>query len=233
MLARLLSLWGRRRTESETDQEDRRVWVRFQCHLDISCEPADREQGERVQAQLHDISRGGIRLLLKERVQEGDLLSVELPSERGETCTVLACTVWVEPRGEEGWLVGGSFSAELTDEDLEKWGGRRRRPTPPEKRDALRFPSSVRVSFQKVRAHESPPREGEVVNVSASGMGMRTAEPLRVGELLSVDFCDPAGKPLFTTLASVIRVTDRGEGDRLFGCTFIRELSEQELRLLS
>jgi c-di-GMP-binding flagellar brake protein YcgR len=233
MLARLLSLWVRHRTESEIDKTDRRVWVRFQSHLDISCEPAGPVQGERVQAQLHDISRGGIRLLLEDRVQEGDLLSVELPSEKGENCTVLACTVWVEPRGEAGWLVGGSFSAELTDEDLERWGGRRPRPTPPEQRDSPRFPSSVQVSFQKVRAHDSLAREGRVVDVSPSGMGLRTEESLRVGDLLSVDFRDPSGKALFTTLASVIRVTDRGAGDRLFGCTFIRELSEQELRLLS
>ena len=50
--------------------------------------------------------------------------------------------------------------------------------------------------------------------------------------LLQLDLGDVLGEPILTILGTVVRVANRGPDEWVAGCNFIRELSEEELRLL-
>ena len=117
---------------------------------------------------------------------------------------------------------------------MQRFGARRARPAAPDQRAWERFACRTKASFQPIRTPEAAPSAAEVCNISASGLAILVAEPLEVGDLLSVELRggdDNAGAVL-TTLASIVRVAVRAEGQRLLGCNFIRELGEAELAAL-
>jgi hypothetical protein len=72
----------------------------------------------------------------------------------------------------------------------------------------------------------------EVLNVSASGIGLRAEGDLQVGELLSVELRG-GDRPALTMLACVVRVTAQPGGAQVLGCNFIGELADDHLRALA
>jgi hypothetical protein len=181
-------------------------------------------------ARVQDVSRGGINLVVSRPFQGGELLSVELPGVDGQApSTVLACVVRAEawPGGE--WSLGCTFAAELGDDDLHWFGAKRVKPAEPDLRTWVRFPCTARASFQLVREPADRPHPARVVNISPCGVGLLTDAPVGAGELLSVELSDGNGKVVLTTLASVARVTARGERETLLGCNFIAELGDKEM----
>jgi hypothetical protein len=84
------------------------------------------------------------------------------------------------------------------------------------------------VNFQIVSSVEGEPRRGKVVNISASGLALLVDEPLEAGALLSIHLPQRA-RGVLTILACVVHTTDRGDGQQIAGCNFIRELSESDL----
>src|SRR5215471_8214235 len=127
MFARTVSLWRRlvntepQAAEGEVAQataEDRRVWVRHPADLEATYQPLGGPDESRFSARVRNLSLNGINLLVKRPFQAGDMLSVELPSAAdGASCSVLACVVHVTPQGQGEWVVGCTFSRELSDED--------------------------------------------------------------------------------------------------------------------
>jgi c-di-GMP-binding flagellar brake protein YcgR len=232
MFARLFSRWKCCPPPGETGDEERRIWVRYDYIRETTIQSGNGKEHLPSQAQIRDVSRGGVQLILTGPVKEGELLSLHIPTGSAETSTILACVVWVQQKEDDLWVAGCSFSSELTDEDLEHFGARRSRSAPPDKRGWVRFPCQTQVFVQKVRAREKPPQATELVDISANGLGVRTAHTARVGELLTVEFRGQDDRVLLSTLASVVRVTDRVDGQHLLGCNFIRELSEEELNTL-
>src|SRR5437667_8626123 len=137
MFERTFSFWRRlvgRSTkpmdDSSTELEDeRRVWVRYPADLETTYQPAG-ASSVRLSARVHDISRGGVHLVVNRQFQTGDLLSIELPRSNDETYTVLACIVRVDratdAEGKEPeWTLGCVFSRELGDEELGGFDARR------------------------------------------------------------------------------------------------------------
>jgi hypothetical protein len=204
--------------------EDRRDSVRFPCALETVCQQPG--AAERFPARVENVSRGGINLATSRRFEPGELLSMELPGERG---TVLACVVRADVSAAGGWTIGCTFAAELSEEDLERFGALRARETAADPRARVRFPCRARAVFQVVRDPEAKSWPARVVDISASGVGLAVSLALGVGELLSVELRGADELAVLTALASVVRVTGQRAAERVLGCNFIRELTEAEL----
>jgi hypothetical protein len=238
MLARALFTWGRLLglgLRSAGAEEERRIWERFPCSIATTCQPANKPAAARLAATVQDISRGGASIAIGEAFEPGELLSMELPSSAegpASTVTVLACVVRAEARATGEWLLGCTFAAELSDDDLQRFGARRSRPAAPDQRGWERFSCQAHASYQPVRAPESAPSVVPVLNISASGIALRAREPLPVGELLSIELRGGDDRVVLTTLASIVRVAEQEGAEYVIGCNFIHELGEAELAAL-
>jgi hypothetical protein len=233
MLARALSSWSkllRLGQGASTVEEERRLWGRIPCEVETTCQAAGGEGGDRLSARVQNISRGGVNLLLGRAFEPGALLSVALPGTA--STEVLACVVRCEAR-DGGWQLGCTFASPLADEDLERIERGAGRTPAREQRGRTRYPCHAQALYQVVRTPELSERRPVVVlNVSASGIALQGDEPLRVGELLSLELSRD-GTAVLTTLASVVRTDVTEEGARVAGCNFIHELAEEQVgRLL-
>jgi hypothetical protein len=211
---------------------DRRLWVRYPADLITNVHLADQPNPAKRPAMVRDISRGGANLLLDQEVQPGQLVNLELPSAAEGAYQVLACVVRseVEPSGR--WALGCVFSRELSEEDLNRFGARRVRHAPEDKRTWMRFTTKLKATFQHIGPTDSPRCDAEVLNISASGVGLAVAQPVEAGALLNLDLVAKDGAASRTILACVVHVSQPGDQRWALGCNFIRELSEEDLKAL-
>jgi hypothetical protein len=160
------------------------------------------------------------------------VLSVELPAVSGESAlAVLACVVRAQPHGDREWAMGCRFSGELSDATLQALGAARARPTPPDARGWSRFPCDAKAVYQPIGGRDTSPRSARVLNIAAAGMALLADEEVSIGELLSTELHDAAGKAIITILSCVVHVQTTEEG-RVLGCNFIRELNDKDLKAL-
>ncbi len=152
--------------------------------------------------------------------------------------TVLACIVRVTagPAGE--WSLGCVFSCELEEDELQQLGGRREKHAASDQRTGMRFLSQVEAVFQPLGAQPlgspDPDRHpAQVLNISASGMGLLVPSAIETGTLLSIDLSPPAGSFRRTMLACVVHATSHSPGQWALGCNFIHELDEDDLQALA
>jgi c-di-GMP-binding flagellar brake protein YcgR len=219
-------------------EEERRIWVRFPCDVETRCEPANgpaavAAEEERLSARIRDVSLGGIALVANRSYQPGTLLSVELPVAEGEPATtVLACVVHVQSQEAGEWLLGCSFSRELTDEDMQAFGAARARPSRPDNRNWERFPAAVKALYAPATEAEPAWLPAQVANLSASGIALLVDRAIKNGTLLTTQLQAANGQTVISLLACVVHVTPRAESQWLLGCNFISELSEADLAAL-
>ncbi len=237
MLQRVVSSWGKLFGFGDSSlavEEDRRHWGRIPCDVETTCTPVGPAAVERSPARVRNVSRGGISLEVSRSFQPGELLSVALPGghDAENTCELLACVIrcWAE---EGGHQIACTFATQLSDDELVRFGQRNLRPAAPEQRASLRFPCLAQAAFSVVGApEEEAPSPAIVVNASASGIALEVSAPRTVGELVSIDLWRGKDRPVVTTLASVVRSTVERDGRRIAGCSFINELSEEQVRRL-
>jgi len=237
MFGPTFSFWRRlvNKTPAKLDTTaERRVWVRYPADVVANVLPAQGTALEnRVSARVRDISLGGANLLVERPFEAGQMLTLELPErDANDKQTVLACVVRAVPESEGQWELGCVFSRELTDEDLNGSGAKRARHAPPDQRTWVRFNTNLRANCQKIGEGEDQTFPAEVINLSASGVGLGVAEAVEAGALLSVHLIAADGKVVRTILACVVQTTSQANGDWALGCNFIRELSEQDLNVL-
>jgi len=212
-------------------QEDRRVWVRHPADLKATCQAADAGDTDRLSARIRNLSQGGICMLLNRPFELGEMLSIELPAPiAGSTFTVLACVVHVTAQDDEEWAVGCTFSRELSDEDLQAFGAKRVKHAASDQRTWMRFPTNVTVTYRIITVAEQSDLPTQVLNISATGIGLFVTQPVKVGALLSLKLHGASGSTERTMLACVVHVTVRSEGKWALGCNFIRSLSEDDLK---
>jgi hypothetical protein len=212
--------------------ENRRVWLRYAANLNIRAEQLSGEAESGVLAVICDISRGGLQIIAPRRFEPGTLLSVELPSSRGEAgLAVLACVVRARPHGDSEWTMGCRFSSELDEPQLQAFGAARARPTAPDPRGWSRFPCDAKAFVQRVNSMDLAHRPARLLNIAVGGMALLVHEPVALGELLSTELHDAKGQPIVTILACVVHVQTVSEG-QILGCNFIRELSDKDVRAL-
>jgi len=240
MLGRTKMLWRRLLASPEqagdlgqTAVEDRRVWVRHPADLKATCQSAEDADADRLSARVRNLSVGGISLVVNRPFEPGEMVSIELPdSGEGSTSTVLACVVHVNRQGEEEWALGCTFSRELSDEDLQAFGAQRVKHSASDQRTWMRFATNVTASYQIITAPDPSRLPTQVLNISATGIGLLVTQAVTVGALLSLELRGAAGSAERTMLACVVHVTQRGEGEWGLGCNFIRSLSEADLKEL-
>ncbi len=177
MFGRTFTFWNRLVGKPATAEEapsERRVWVRYPANLETTVRLAAGPVVEtRVSARVQDISPGGANLLVNGAFEAGQMISVELPHCKDQqTHTVLACIVRVTPNGDNQWTLGCVFSQELTEDELAGFGAKRVRHTPPDQRLWMRFATNRRAGFQKVGDPEQVAYSAQIINLSASGVGL-------------------------------------------------------------
>src|SRR5712692_9561689 len=87
-------------------QDDRRLWVRFETDLQGNVQLAEKGQRDRLLARVRDLSLGGANLLVDRPLPLGQLLTLELPADKNEVRTVLACVVRAIPQADATWSLG-------------------------------------------------------------------------------------------------------------------------------
>jgi hypothetical protein len=238
MFGRTFSFWrrlvGKTPPAPEEVNADRRLWVRYPADLKTNVQLAGGPVAEnRVSAQVRDISLGGANLLVDHLFETGQLVSLELPQGgNADKHTVLACVVRVIPEAPGRWALGCVFSRELTDEDLQGFGAKRVRPPTSDQRTWMRFPTNIKANYLNIGDPENRVYSAQVLNLSASGVGLHVTSAVDAGALLSVDLISADGKVVRTILACVVHVTTQSAGGWALGCNFIRELSEDDLKAL-
>jgi hypothetical protein len=93
----------------------------------------------------------------------------------------------------------------------------------------VRHHAGLETTYRPAGA-EDPTRFAAVVrDISVGGLSLTVDRALAPGELLAVELPGPTEEAGFSTLACVVHVNADGEGQWVVGCTFARELSDEDL----
>jgi hypothetical protein len=101
---------------------------------------------------------------------------------------------------------------------------------PQERRVRVRYPSNVATSLVAANGAGPVRLSARVRNISRNGVNLQVNHRFEPGELLSVELPGADGGPPHTALACVVHATPQPDGDWALGCTFSRELSDDDLR---
>ncbi len=215
-----------------TGPDERRVWVRYPARLETQVKPAGAEE-TCVNGKVLDVSRGGMKLLVIIRFEEGSLISIDLPADDGRSeGSVLACVVRSEQQPTGEWVLGCNFSAELDAFDLQRFGVLKAKPGQPDQRGWSRFGCNVRAQYTETTAEVTVKCAARVGNISVGGVSLLVDRDVPNGTMLSVDLLTADGDRVTTILACVVHVNVLPDGGRALGCNFICELSEEQLNTL-
>jgi hypothetical protein len=101
--------------------EDCRAHERYPCELPTTCQPPSFLGNEEIkwEGKLHDISAGGVGVVLSRRFEPGAVLSIELSDRGGNPFTLLGRVVHVRLRREGRYLLGCAFVSQLSAEEVE------------------------------------------------------------------------------------------------------------------
>lgn len=101
---------------------ERRGWVRYACTHDTSCRRPLDPRGGRWRTRVLDLSRRGVRLLLRRRFERGTLLHLRLPGRDGGAPRDMLVRVTrvsrAAPPACHTWLVGGTLDPPLAEGEL-------------------------------------------------------------------------------------------------------------------
>jgi c-di-GMP-binding flagellar brake protein YcgR len=226
-----LRRWFSRDTalEAYTDMDvDRRLDVRRLTDRETTYRPADGGDSPPLTARVRNISRGGVRLLLRQAVDSGTLLSIDFPAvEDRPAYTMLATVLHVTAHGEGEWAAGCAFACQLSEADVQAFVTQRPPPEHPDLRAHPRIPYPTTTDYRIVSEIEQDGEQARILDISPSGIGLVLTRPLEVGTLLTLKLSG-----VLNILASVARADAETNGEWKVGCTFNRELSDRELQTL-
>ena len=103
-------------------------------------------------------------------------------------------------------------------------------PATEERRAWLRYVCDLVTLCRPTYAPNSEPLMARVRNISCGGIQLLVDQPFESGAILSIELPGPAGEPISTLLACVIYAMPQGGGDWAVGCSFVRELSDEDLQ---
>ena len=245
MFERTFSFWRRWVNNPESEEaatavsdaagaeDERRLWIRYPADVTTKIRAADEAPEGMASAQIRDISKGGAHLLLDYAIQPGQLVNLELPGGSAEdTTTVLACVVRTSEEADGRWAVGCVFARELSKDDLTGLGARAARHEAGDQRTWMRFNCNLSAQFQRIGDPTEQIEAAQVINLSASGVGLLVKRFVDAGALLNVDLIGKDGRIRRTMLACVVHVSQRGAPEWALGCNFIRELGDDDLQAL-
>src|SRR5262245_8086292 len=102
-------------------------------------------------------------------------------------------------------------------------------PATTEPRAWVRFPSDRRKTSRPVSPPDALRWSAQVLNISPRGIGLLVPHQFRPGEVLSVDLPGGNGHAAPTLLAYIVHLNPQDAGVWALGCTFARELADDEL----
>src|SRR5262249_21444221 len=100
-----------------------RVYSRQHCDVATSCQPTSSwgREDARWPATIIEVSLGGVRLVVRRRLDRGMGLGIERRGRDGdEAYTVLAKVVHINPLPEGFWSLGCKFVSELSEDELRR-----------------------------------------------------------------------------------------------------------------
>jgi hypothetical protein len=206
--------------------------VRHPCKLATTVQAAGDAEPAPIAARVRNVSRGGIMLVAGNRIEAGELISIDLPADaEGGESAVLACVLRVNPIDGGEWTLNCAFSAELSERDWDVFN-----LTPPaldaERRALIRFASEAQVIYEVVGGTPDQRGASQPIDISRGGVGFSTAGPITLGSLLNLELRDAKGIRVAVMLASAVSSRRTADGHCFLGCNFIGELSEKQLREL-
>lgn len=103
---------------------------------------------------------------------------------------------------------------------------------PVERRAWVRYPCAGDTSCLPIVAAPDSQWPGQVVDLSAGGVGVLLPRRFETGTVLSIEVQEKEGEGTRHLIGRVVRVT-RGPDNRwLLGCTFVRPLTEDDVQAL-
>jgi hypothetical protein len=224
----LLQRLTRADTGARIGDEERRRWERLcarptvRVHLGV-------HDADTVVAEIREVSRGGIRLVVDCPVDSGTTLRIDLPKAAGDGKFLLACVVHAALAPDGTFALGCNFTNELADDDLEAFGAKRLRPRYGDQRAWERWTVSGEARYTRIGA-TGDPGIAEIQNLSPTGIGLRTCEELVPSTMLDLELRNRDGDSVVALLACVVYLTAVEEGQWLVGCNFVRELFDEDLK---
>ncbi len=104
---------------------ERRASMRYPCNMETVCwPPIGSVDKARCSAKVHDLSTGGIGLLVSYPFDLGTILNLTLESAQPKCSrTLLVRVIHVMPRSDWEWLLGCSFATALSEEEVRLFSG--------------------------------------------------------------------------------------------------------------
>jgi PilZ domain len=103
-------------------------------------------------------------------------------------------------------------------------------PTKSERRRTARFECRRTNRWRLFATTECSSGEGTVHDISVDGISLRVNSELRPGLFLDLTLAGDGAKGS-SVLVRVRRVTPQADGTWIVGCTFVKKLSQEELRV--
>lgn len=103
-------------------------------------------------------------------------------------------------------------------------------PLTDDRRNSTRIPAHGEVIYYPAGKETSVRLKGQLRNVSVGGLNMAVNQPFQPGTLLNVQLPLHHENVNKTVLACVVHTRAESETQWALGCTFARELNEQDLR---
>jgi PilZ domain-containing protein len=103
---------------------DHRAWIRSPVRGTISYRHLPADDGAARIAELADLSPAGVGLILKEKLEPGTALTLNLRRTDGRPDRpMLSCVVYLTDRADGTWAAGCHFLRELTEKELRELSG--------------------------------------------------------------------------------------------------------------
>jgi hypothetical protein len=225
----------RRITDTDSDtisMDERRAHQRFSTNIETLCRIAI-DHSPVMKATIRDISQGGAKILIDQPLEEGSLITVDLPlSEDSTPVSVLACVMHTRETTRGMWSHGCTFSAELAEEDLKAFGAEKTRNTAGDNRVWKRFEAHGTVKYVKIPEDGETNGEGTMVNISPSGVGIMLDQPVEPGTVLRLELQRFPNSRAVNILACAVYLGESTDKGWLIGCNFIHELIDADVKAL-
>ena len=98
-----------------------------------------------------------------------------------------------------------------------------------ERRVWVRYPADLETSYTPAGMPETARFSARVRNISLGGVNLLADRPFRPGELLTVELPGATDETRCNVLACVVHCQEEGPGEWSLGCTFSRELNDEDL----
>jgi hypothetical protein len=185
-----------------------------------------------TEVRVRDVSVTGLSFRIDRPLPPGVMMTLELPAAGG-VATVLACARHCTRDPDGGWVVGCSFAAELGEGDLAGFGVQpTEAPAGDQRRWARTAPARGRAVVRRLADCPTAPVAAKILNLSPAGIGLVFDTRVEPGTLLDLELIAGDDHPGLTILASVVYVGPHPDRGWVLGCTFVRDLSPADFRLL-